>query len=68
MLVNIEDPSEAEVLSGLSLTVALQPVNGLNVVIIKRKGIKICSMEVWGKVMFQRAHAKASLPPEGPAI
>lgn len=30
MLGNIEDPSEMEVLSGLSLTVALQPVNWPN--------------------------------------
>ena len=37
------------------------------VVIIKReRAIRICSGGVWGKGVPWWAHAKASLPPEGP--
>ena len=39
------------------------------VVIIKReRAIRICSGAVWGKGVPQRAHAEASLPPEGQAV
>ena len=52
---------------GLSSAVDIAPAYGISVVIIKReRGVRIWYTAVWGKGVPQRAHAKASLPPEGP--
>ena len=41
----------------------------LAVVIIKReRAVRLCCGRVWGKAVPRRTQAKASLPPEGPAI
>jgi hypothetical protein len=49
------------------MSVGKRKQNMFSVVIIKReRAIRICSGRVWGKGVPQWAHAKASLPPEGP--